>query len=205
MKTNKKTQKLYSVIYYTMVLLVFILTSGLIPLGDKCFYFSKIHPCLALLSLFIFVPVLGLIYSIVSGVEKPKRVLFYGMIPIIFGMTNFPFSLRTPHLYIERNECIVRKAIVTDKFIGKVNQSINIKYKDDQYIYRRTYNNYRLRIKDIEIGDSILIMHVDGCTELSRVYNAKPTAEEWAKCKEYGYLIDGKLYSKEEYENEIGK
>jgi len=178
----------------------FVIFSGLVIIGDSCRYFVPAKIDYALMYGFLLLPIMGFLIEKIFSIKKELKGLFSGVLPLLFSLITLPVSFKSKHNFIEESNCLIRKGVVVDKFVGKVNQSIKVNYMDDQYRYKKTYSNFRLKIKDIEIGDSILIMHVDGCTELSRVYNAKPTPEEWAKCKEYGYLIDGKLYSREEYE-----
>lgn len=101
---------------------------------------------------------------------------------------------------------MVKKAYVESTYMGKNRNSIKVKYRDSNYYYTRTIS-YRLnfRSEDFSKGDSLLVLHVADCPRLVQIFSAYPTPEEWAKCKEYGYLIDGKLFSKEEYETMFQK
>jgi hypothetical protein len=199
-------RKVLIVIYALLVLSALLCFSGYMPIIDDCsFYTSRILNRFNLLILWLFIPLMGFIVSLLIKAKKENRMFFWGGIPIIIIILAGISESRNEYKYIIDNATLVKKAYVQSTFMGSNRNSITVKYRDSNYYYTRTISYWlKFRSENFSKGDSLLVLHVDGCPRLVQIFSAYPTPDEWAKCKEYGYLIDGKLYSKKEYENETG-
>lgn len=193
--------------YVLLVLSALLYFSGYMPIIDYCsFYTSRMINRSNLFILWFFIPLVGFIVSVLIKVKKENRIFFWGGIPIIVIILAGVIESRNEYKYIMNNATMIKKAYVESTYMGKNRNSIKVKYRDSNYYYTRTIS-YRLnfRSEDFSKGDSLLVLHVADCPRLVQIFSAYPTPEEWAKCKEYGYLIDGKLFSKEEYERMFQK
>ena len=114
--------------------------------------------------------------------------------------------------YVKRNACQVRKVYVHNTFRGSSGAGLYLKTKksDKKSFYMRvskrtTLEKKSFSVKKFKQGDSLLIIYPVGCSKLSIIYKPYPTKEEFNKCNDYGYYVNGQLYSKQEYEQLFGK
>ena len=195
-------KRLISLLYVLFVVFAVLFFSRIINLIDVCeFYSSNFIFWAKVATVFIVLPLSGFLFSYHYKIRKTNWMFYWAGIPMLVMLFIGFFESRNEYKYIIDNATMVKKAYVQSTYMGKNRNSIKVKYRDTNYYYTRTIS-YRLnfRSEDFSKGDSLLVLHVDGCPGLVQIFSAYPTPDEWAKCKEYGYLIDGKLYSKEEYE-----
>ncbi|MGE0078405.1 MAG: hypothetical protein AB7S48_11140 [Bacteroidales bacterium] len=196
-----------TILYTLILLLLFLLCCG--------FYFFGLNPCVILFwgkGLLLFSSsILGYFFSLVFR-WKDARVFYVGWIPVILWLICFVLNENSRLRYIKSNTCKVRKVYVDDFSIGSSSTGLYLKYKksDTKTFYIRSSKRENLEKKSFSVkkfkqGDSLLIIYPVGCSKLSIIYKPYPTKEEFTKCNDYGYYVNGQLYSKEEYEQMFGK
>jgi hypothetical protein len=199
--------KVLIVVYTFLVVSALIYFSGYIQIKDECYFFtSRMINRLNFFVLWFFIPVIGFIVSVLIKMKKENRIFLWGGIPIIVIIITGISENHNEYKYIMDNATLVKKAFVQSSFVGKNSNSIEVKFRDSNYYYTKTIS-YKLnfRSENFSKGDSLLVIHVDGCPRLVQIFSPYPTPTEWDKCRECGYWLDGVLYSKEEYDSITSK
>lgn len=195
-----------AILYTLILLLLFLLCCG--------FYFFGLNPCVILFwgkgLLFFSSFILGYFFSIMFK-WKDARIFFVGLIPVMLWLICFVLIENSRLRYIKSNPCKVHKVYVYDHFIGSEGSGLYLKTKksDKKSFYMRvskrtTLEKKSFSVKKFKQGDSLLIIYPVGCSKLSIIYKPYPTKEEFNKCNDYGYYVNGLLYSKQEYEQLFG-
>lgn len=203
---NSKIRILFISVYFIVLIYLVLVCSGYYyPGWNPCFLFS-----IGTLMVIFIISIVGFLFSLILKIKK-NRFVFVGLIPFLLFIPCDILNELNGIEYIKRNACQVRKVYVHNTFRGSSGAGLYLKTKksDKKSFYMRvtkrtTLEKKSFSVKKFKQGDSLLIIYPVGCSKLSIIYKPYPTKEEINKCNDYGYYVNGLLYSKQEYEKLFG-
>ena len=198
-----KKNKVVLGIYFSIIFSFCLVFSGIIEFIPICEYYTNSN--IVNIKFFvpiIFFPIVGYLINRYLKIEKSNRFFFYLLIPIASWLIVSFISYFNAKNVLRSSVCIVRTATIKDTYASNQTNYVDVIFRRGDHRYKR--NGVRFLGKGVastlHIGDSLLVISVKDCDAIMYVYKARPTTEEFLKCKDYGYFYDGKLYSKEEFE-----
>lgn len=148
---------------------------------------------------FVFLPLIGYLYSLFFRYDKGLRVIFYGVIPFyLFILFSFCFS-KTENFFVAEKVKVVVNAKIVGKSGGKVTH-VKFRERSGNKIYTYTLPVGNSEYRKVRNGDTALVMMYPECRNIKQVFNLLPTQKEIDKCRNGCYSYEGELFTKEEIE-----
>ncbi|PKA97997.1 hypothetical protein B0O79_1677 [Flavobacteriaceae bacterium MAR_2009_75] len=171
---NRALSIFISVIYYGLIILIALSESGDILWSDACsFYKLSVTTYYTSIGSWTLMAFLGYLYVKIKKI-KDLPLRFYFLLPLISLLYTVPSYSRNLNSLIESKPHKIKPAIIYDQSEFKHSDSCSFEFEFNGDM-TKSIKVTRRRLKNLNIGDTILIKVADDCKYMNKIYDLFPS------------------------------